>query len=198
MTCPGRRAAQARIRCLEVSLRSGARTGSGAVKIRASICAPAWMRPFIAPRRATRRTRIISTCASRDFGVPVAHPDCTARAADSAPRGSDLPLRRRLARSGRSTSITARPYSDRNLSSPVPKLPVPSIPTLSTGPNDSAQVASCAGPGTAGKPVKAGSARGPGHGDPDDESGFQAPAAAPRGAPPQPGYCWRARSPGAR
>jgi hypothetical protein len=48
---------------------------SGAVRIRASSWAPAWMRAFIAPRRATRSTRIISTWASRDFGVPVARPD---------------------------------------------------------------------------------------------------------------------------
>lgn len=68
LTGPGRRAAQARMRCLDVSLRNRARTCSGAVRIRASIWAPAWTRRFIAPRRATRRTRIISTCASRDFG----------------------------------------------------------------------------------------------------------------------------------
>ena len=35
---------RARIRCLEVSLRSEARTDSGAVRIRASSWAPAWMR----------------------------------------------------------------------------------------------------------------------------------------------------------
>ena len=40
----------------------------------APIWAPAWMRAFIAPLRATRRTRIISTCASRDFGMPLARP----------------------------------------------------------------------------------------------------------------------------
>jgi hypothetical protein len=36
VTGPGRRAAQARIRSLDVSFRSGARTGSGAVTISAS------------------------------------------------------------------------------------------------------------------------------------------------------------------
>ena len=66
-------------------------------------------RSLIAPRRATRSTRIISTWASPDLDVPVARPDCIARAADSASRGLDLPLRRRPARSDRSTSITVRP-----------------------------------------------------------------------------------------
>jgi hypothetical protein len=65
-TGPGRNAAQARIRCLDVSLRSGAWTGSGAVRISASICAPAWIRPFIAPRRATGMAAATDRTGTRD------------------------------------------------------------------------------------------------------------------------------------
>jgi hypothetical protein len=42
-----------------------------------------------------------------DLGCPVARPLCAARAASTASRGSDLPLRRRFCRSGRSTSMRA-------------------------------------------------------------------------------------------
>jgi hypothetical protein len=43
----------------------------------------------------TRSTRIIYTCASRDFGVAPARPDCTAWAADSASPGRTGGLPRR-------------------------------------------------------------------------------------------------------
>ncbi len=51
---PGRRAAQARMRWRGFSLRSGARTGSGAETMMASICAPAWIRAFSIPRQRHR------------------------------------------------------------------------------------------------------------------------------------------------
>jgi hypothetical protein len=64
---------------------------------------------FEAPRRATRRTRIISTWPSRFLGVVAATPARVARAAAWASIGSDLPRRRRVLRSGRSTSTTWSP-----------------------------------------------------------------------------------------
>ena len=59
--------------------------------------------------RTIVNARSASTAPSRSFGTAVACPDRTARAAASASIGSLLPLRRRLARSGRLTSKTVMP-----------------------------------------------------------------------------------------
>ena len=58
------------------------------------------VRALTAPRRATRRARMASTGPVRVFGVPLACPDRAARAAAIASIGSDLPLVRRVLRSG--------------------------------------------------------------------------------------------------
>lgn len=56
-----RRGDTPRIRWRGFSFLSGLRTDSGADTTIASIWAPAWILAFIAPRRATRSTQIIST-----------------------------------------------------------------------------------------------------------------------------------------
>jgi hypothetical protein len=50
-----------------------------------------WVRSARALRLATISARIASTEPSRPFGAPRARPDCAARAALTASRGSDLP-----------------------------------------------------------------------------------------------------------
>jgi hypothetical protein len=59
-----------------------------------------WVRVRIAVQRATRSTLTISTAPVPALGITVACPACTVRAAPSASRGSDLPLRRRAPRRG--------------------------------------------------------------------------------------------------
>jgi MFS family permease len=66
-------------------------------------------RAWRAERLATTSTRMASTAPSLDLGLPVARPPRAARAASTASRGSDLPLRRRFWRFGRSTSMTSTP-----------------------------------------------------------------------------------------
>ena len=67
----------------------------------------AWVRLPLAERRATRSTRMASTFPSLVLADPVASPPWAARAAATASWGSDLPVRRRRWRLGRSTSTTA-------------------------------------------------------------------------------------------
>src|SRR4051794_14956347 len=67
----------------------------------------AWVRDLIAEALASLNSRSISTAPSPVFAVASARPDSTARAAASASTVSVLPRRRRVARSGLSTSITA-------------------------------------------------------------------------------------------
>jgi hypothetical protein len=67
------------------------RSSSGAVSTTAWIWLPAWVRAFIAERRATRRMRIASTSPVAAFGVPSASPASTVRAAPTASASSDLP-----------------------------------------------------------------------------------------------------------
>src|SRR6266536_5512571 len=86
--------------------RSCWRRSAGAVTSSALTTLIAWVRAFMALARATRSTRSISTCPVPALGRTVASPACTARAAASASRGSDLPRRRRAARSGRLTATT--------------------------------------------------------------------------------------------
>jgi hypothetical protein len=71
---------------------------------------------------------------SPDFGITVASPDRTARAATSASTVSVLPLRSRVWRFVRLTSITFTPRVRRCRDSPAPHEPVPSIPTARTSP----------------------------------------------------------------
>ena len=54
------------------------------------------VRAFMAPWRATRNWRTDSIGPSPDFGITVASPASTARAAASASTVSVLPLRRRV------------------------------------------------------------------------------------------------------
>jgi hypothetical protein len=101
-------------------------------------CSAAATRAFMAPRRATRSTRIISTWPSPVFGVTVA-PARVARAAAWASIGSDLPCRRPRAavRSGHLDHLQAVGAGEAGQASP--KVPVPSTPTRATGPKRSAQ-----------------------------------------------------------
>ena len=80
--------------------------GSGAVETRLRIWLSAWVRPLRAEARATRKTRMDSTFPSLVLASPQASPERAARAAEMASWGSDLPLRRRRWRLGRSTSTT--------------------------------------------------------------------------------------------
>ena len=106
---PGRIAAQAPTKVLVLSPSSGARSSSGALHTTPYSCSAAATRAFMAPRRATRNTRIISTWPSRVLGVAAATPAKVARAAAWASIGSDLPRRRLVLRSGRATSTTGSP-----------------------------------------------------------------------------------------
>ena len=106
---PGRSAAQTPNQGLVLSPSSGCRSSSGALCSTPYSCSAAATRAFIAPRRATRSTRIISTWPSRVLGTVVATPARVDRAAAWASIGSDLPCRRRRVRSGRFTSTTCRP-----------------------------------------------------------------------------------------
>src|SRR6266545_3255548 len=113
---------------------------------RLRICCPACVRALTALRRASWSTRIDSTIPSRGFGIAVASPESTARAAACASTGSDLPRWRRARRFGRVTSTTCTPSAWRKRVRPTPKLPVPSTPATHTGPCDRAQASSCLKP----------------------------------------------------
>ena len=91
--------------------RSSARSSSGAVEMRLRIWLMAWVRLLRAEERATRSTRMASTFPSLVLADPVASPPWAARAAAMASSGSDLPLRRRRWRLGRSTSTTASSWA---------------------------------------------------------------------------------------
>jgi hypothetical protein len=64
-----------------VSPASAWRSSAGPVSRSALSWLIAWVRPFMALRRATRRVRIASTRPSRVFGMPAAVPESTAVAA---------------------------------------------------------------------------------------------------------------------
>ena len=102
------------------SSRSCARTASGAVTTRACNSLAAWVRALSADWRATRNVRTISLGPSPVLGWAVAVPASTARAAASASTESDLPRRRRVRRSGRSTSITEILRARSQRASPAP------------------------------------------------------------------------------
>ena len=72
-----------------------------------------WLRAWIlaerADRLATTRALIASTLPSLVLPAPWARPERAARAASMASAGSDLPVRRRDWRLGRSTSTTSTP-----------------------------------------------------------------------------------------
>lgn len=82
----------------------------------------------------TTRARIASTLPSFVFPCPWARPDSAARAASMASAGSDLPVRRRLWRFGRSTSTTSTEAVRRKRARLVPYELVPSMPTRTTSP----------------------------------------------------------------
>ena len=73
-----------------------------------------------AERLATTRTRTASMAPSLDLEMLLARPPRAARAASTASSGSDLPLRRRSARLGRSTSMTATSARRRKRARPAP------------------------------------------------------------------------------
>jgi uncharacterized membrane protein len=89
-----------------------------------------------------------------DFGVTVASPESTLRAAASASSGSDLPALRRSLRSGRSTSTTTTPRSRSQRHSPAPYAPVPSIPTVSIVPSSLAHARQLGEPGGRGRDLE--------------------------------------------
>src|SRR6266536_3780752 len=99
-----------------------------------------------AERRATNKARIASTSPSADFAIPDARPDNAARAASIASSSSDLPLRRRSWRFGRSTSITTSRRLRRWRASPAPYAPVPATPTRATVPKPASQPCNSAYP----------------------------------------------------
>src|SRR5260370_41060605 len=66
-------------------------------------------------RLVTETARIASAAPDCSFGIAVALPERTARAAFSASVGSDFPLDRRIARSGRLTSEPPPIFLDTNL-----------------------------------------------------------------------------------
>ena len=95
---------------------------------------------------ATTRALIASTLPSLDLPAPCARPDSAARAASMASAGSDLPVRRRDWRLGRSTSTTSTPERRSERASVVPYELVPSMPTLATGPEPSSQASNFSWP----------------------------------------------------
>src|SRR6266496_1561519 len=100
--------------------RSSSRSSGSAVTSSERSALIAWVRALIAVWRATRSTRIISTRSSPALGEPAASTDKTVRAAASASVGSDLPLRRRVWRLGRITSITSTLRARRWRARPAP------------------------------------------------------------------------------
>ena len=93
--------------------------GSGAVETRLRIWLSAWVRPLRAEDLATRKTRMDSTFPSLVLASP-ALAQRAAQAAEMASWGSDLPLRRRRWRLGRSTSTTRTCSAWRWRVSPAP------------------------------------------------------------------------------
>ena len=94
--------------------------GSGAVEIRPRIWLSAWVRPLRAEVRQPVKpawTRRFRPCV---LASPDASPERAARAAEMASWGSDLPLRRRRWRLGRSTSTTRTRSAWRCRVSPAP------------------------------------------------------------------------------
>jgi hypothetical protein len=92
-----------------------------------------------AERLATTNALIASTLPSLDLPAPCARPDRAARAASMASAGSDLPVRRRDWRLGRSTSSTAMPELRSERAKVAPYELVPSMPTRATAPKLSSQ-----------------------------------------------------------
>src|SRR5450759_226366 len=85
------------------------RSSQGSVTSTALSWLTACVWALTAESRVSFRIRMTSTWSSPSFGVAVAVPASTALAAASASMGSDLPLRCRVARSGRLTSMTRLP-----------------------------------------------------------------------------------------
>ena len=92
-----------------------------------------------AERLATTSALIASTLPSLALPAPCARPDSAARAASMASTGSDLPVRRRDWRLGRSTSTTSTPERRSARAKLAPYELVPSMPTLATGPKPLSQ-----------------------------------------------------------
>src|SRR5664280_2801418 len=113
VTGPGRSAAQRSSWAVPDSPVSASRSSAGAVTSTPLIWLIAWVRDLTAESRVSFSSRTISTWSSPAFGIPVAVPASTARAAASASIGSLLPRRCRVERSGRFTSTTARPWRRR-------------------------------------------------------------------------------------
>jgi hypothetical protein len=88
----------------------------------------AWVFALPAVERVTRRIRTALTLPDLSFGIAVAVPARTERAACSESSWSDLPCRRRAARSGRLTSKIVTPAALMTWVSSAPQLLVPSIP----------------------------------------------------------------------
>lgn len=132
----GRSAAATPPRWSRLTPRNRSRSSSGAVKPRWRI----WLSDLIlvdrADRFATTRARMASTLPSRVLPAPWALPDSAARAASTASAGSDLPVRRRDWRFGRSTSTTATPAARSDRARLAPYEPVPSTPTWAMSPKD--------------------------------------------------------------
>jgi hypothetical protein len=110
---PGRRATQCASRVAWRSSVRLARSAAGAVTMRLSSWLSATVRHLTAAARTVRSTRMASTMPVPALGVALASPDCTAAAALIASCGSDLPRRRRWARSGRLTSTTRTAWAVR-------------------------------------------------------------------------------------
>lgn len=101
VTEPGRSSAHRSMRAIFGRHWSCSRSSSGTVTIRALRVTLAWVRNLTVVSRAILVWQIISTVPSAHFGVAVAVPATTARAALSASMGSDLPRWRRTLRSRR-------------------------------------------------------------------------------------------------
>lgn len=144
LTSAGLRPVQRRIRAILDKGWSCSRSSSGALTMTVFNEIIAAVRALTAMSLATLICRIISTVPSAVFGVAVAWPPSTARAAFSASRKSDLPRSRRSRRSVRMTSTT--PMSLRRTAAvrPAPYEPVPSIAKVRMWPRRLAQVISSA------------------------------------------------------
>src|SRR6266568_2299874 len=117
---PGSSSAAARTSQVTDRPRSCSRSSAGAVTSSAGSALMVWVRARIAVWRPTRSERIISTWPSPALGTTVTWPACTALAAAWASSGSDLPWRRRAARSGRLTSSTTWPSAWRKRARAAP------------------------------------------------------------------------------
>src|SRR5712691_787388 len=94
VTGAGRSDAVSATRAATVCRANRVRRSSGPVRISDLAWLIVWVRSEPALRLATITARTVSTVPSRPFGAPRARPDCAARAAFTASRGSDLPCRR--------------------------------------------------------------------------------------------------------